>query len=125
MTDKQTSCAQIGLLSHIFYLTMQDNYSVTALRENPRVLLWATPGPFAQSVLQRLLDSDLSLAGIVLPGADGSGWQPHAPPRPIASDVLMQPSFVLKGIAEIAWEHGIPVFSAGDVAGFYDSHTHE
>ncbi len=79
----------------------------------PRVLFWGTPGPYASQVFQALLQSGIPIVGVVVPDAPGTEWTPLPPPRPPVSDVLMLPSFVTNGIEELAWHHGIPVFSFG------------
>lgn len=79
----------------------------------PQVLLWGTAGIFAYRVFQALLNADISIVGLVLPGASGTGWHQHSPPRPPASDVLMLPSFVTHGLVERAWEEAIPVYRCG------------
>ncbi len=79
----------------------------------PRVLLWGTAGTFAYRVFQTLRAANIAIAGVVLPGASGTGWHQHSPPRPPASDVLMLPSFVAHGLVERAWEEAIPVFRCG------------
>jgi len=78
----------------------------------PRVLLWGTPGRFADRVLQTLLRVDVTIVGVVLPGVFGTGWHRLPRPRPPTSDIPMLPSFVTSGLAESASKLNIPVFRA-------------
>ncbi len=78
-----------------------------------RVLYFGMTGEFSRAPLMALLDADMDVCGVVIPGTrSDSGSAPirEAAPEPRRSQLPIVDPYLEPNIVGIAWQRGIPVF---------------
>ena len=86
------------------------------------VLFWGMPFGTSTIVLERLIDSGVNVAGVILPAdavphlspVSQSGWSRLQPPATTGQLILSE--HTTGGTAEVAWAAGLPVFAISDLS---------
>jgi len=81
------------------------------------IWLWGTTGVMTQTVLTHLLAAQVPLAGLVIADRGVTAPRPLHPPAAAPGELTVVDAFVRPNAVHLAWNHALPVYALGKLAG--------
>lgn len=78
-----------------------------------KVVYFGMRGQFSRIPFEHLLEADIDIEAVVVPGAGSGPPVCELTPPPSQSELALQTRFLMPTVVQRAWERGIPVFEVG------------